>query len=161
MKTKHNMRQRAALLRLLGDDDPATVSLVKAQLAQGGTEILPVLLELQAAATPAASFHIRDIIAEIQEQTTEQGFVQLVRTFGEHGDIEDAAWLLASVLLPGEDLSRARETLDQWGNEVRRRLEKAVTPLDRVETLSEYLNLEQRLRGNDDDYYNVRNSLLP
>jgi regulator of sirC expression with transglutaminase-like and TPR domain len=154
-------RQRDALLTLLGDEDPGTVALVKAQLASGGPEMVQVLRELQASAKPAALFHLRDVIAEIEEHEAESGFVHLCRTFGEHGNLEQAAWMLAAILLPGEDFTEARGTLDQWGDEVRRRLQKAFTPLERVDTLAEYLNWEQRLRGNDDDYYNLRNSLLP
>src|SRR4030095_17048489 len=59
------------------------------------------------------------------------------------------------------DFTEAREHMDAWGDEVRVALVKAQTALDRVETMAEYLNFEQRLRGNDDDYYNVHNSLLP
>jgi regulator of sirC expression with transglutaminase-like and TPR domain len=161
VNTQNAIRQHAALLRLLSDEDPTTVALVKAQLASGGKEMIAVLRGLEVTATPAVSFHIRDIIAEIEEHTAEAQFVELCRRFGENGDIETAAWILATVLLPGEDFTEPRQTIDQWGDEVQRRLVKANTPLDRVETLAEFLNLEQRLRGNDDDYYNLRNSLLP
>jgi regulator of sirC expression with transglutaminase-like and TPR domain len=161
MNTENAIRQRAALLRLLSDEDPGTVALVKAQLAAGGSEMIAVLRDLDSAATPAVSFHLRDIIAEIEEQTSEARFIELCRNFGEHGDVERAAWVLSAVLLPGEDFSGARHTIDEWGAEVQHRLAKAGTALDRVETLAEFLNLEQRLRGNDDDYYNLRNSLLP
>jgi regulator of sirC expression with transglutaminase-like and TPR domain len=161
MNLESAIRQRDALLRLLNDEDPSTVSLVKAQLAAGGSEMIAILRELDAAASPAASFHLRDVIAEIEEQTAETQFLHLCRGFGEHGDLETAAWILATVLLPGEDFTEARREIDNWGKEVQRRLKKATTPVDRVETLAEFLNLEQRLRGNDDDYYNLRNSVLP
>ena len=161
MNTDALDRRRKALLSLLGDEDPQTVALVKAQLAAAGPEMLSELRQLDALADPVASFHVRDVIAEIQERGAEVTFMQMCRHFGDQGSLEDAAWQLAAVLLPGEDFTAARTLLDAWGAEVKRRLEKAQTPLDRVETLAEFLNLDQRLRGNDDDYYNVRNSLLP
>jgi regulator of sirC expression with transglutaminase-like and TPR domain len=161
MSTDALTRRREALLTLLRDDDAATVSLVKAQLAAGGSGMLPELRVLEELADPVAAFHIQDVIADIQERTAETTFMQLCRNFGEHGDLEQAAWQLSLVLDPGEDLEAARETLESWAKEVRQRLGKAHTALDRVETLAEYLNLEQRLRGNDDNYYNLRNSLLP
>ena len=49
--------RREALLVLLRDDDAATVSLVKAQLAAGGTKILPELRLLEEHADPLAAFH--------------------------------------------------------------------------------------------------------
>jgi len=161
MNTEALSRRREALLTLLRDDDPATVALVKAQLAAGGTGMLPELRAMEEMADPVAAFHLQDVIAEIEEQTAESTFMEMCKSFGEHGDLEAAAWQLAMVLQPGEDLTEPREQLDAWGAEVRRRITKAQTALDRVETLAEYLNFEQRLRGNDDDYYNVRNSLLP
>jgi regulator of sirC expression with transglutaminase-like and TPR domain len=154
-------RQREALLALLRDDDAPTVSLVKAQLAAGGMAMLQELRMLEELADPVAAFHLHDVIAEIEERTAETTFMQMCRSFGEYGDLEAGAWQLSMVLNPGEDLTEAREQLDAWGDEVRRRLVKAQTALDRVETMAEYLNFEQRLRGNDDDYYNVHNSLLP
>jgi regulator of sirC expression with transglutaminase-like and TPR domain len=154
-------RRREALLTLLGDDDAATVALVKAQLAAQGGGILPELRVLEEMAAPLAAFHLRDVITDITERTAEVDFLRLCRNFGEHGDLEAAAWSLSTVLLPGEDFAEARALLETWGGEVRHRLRKAATALDRVETLAEYLNLDLRLRGNDDDYYNVRNSLLP
>lgn len=154
-------RRREALLSLLADEDPQTVSLVKAQLAAAGQEMLAELRKLEELADPVASFHVRDVIAEIQERGAEVTFMQMCRHFGDQGDLEAAAWQLAAVLLPGEDFTEARALLDAWGADVQRRLAKAHTPLDRVETLAEFLNLDQRLRGNDDDYYNIRNSLLP
>jgi len=161
MNTDAIQRRREALLTLLRDDDPDTVALVKAQLAAGGPEALRELRTLDDLADPIASFHLRDVIADIQERGAEAAFTHFCRHFGEDGNLEEAAWQLASVFLPGEDLEPARVLLDEWGEQVKRRLEKAPTALDRVETLAEFLNLEQRLRGNDDDYYNVRNSLLP
>lgn len=161
MNTDALQRRREALLSLLGDEDPQTVALVKAQLAAGGPSMLSELRQLEELAGPVASFHVRDVIAEIQERGAEVTFMQMCRHFGDDGNLEEAAWQLATVLMPGEDLTNARALLDTWGAEVRHRLAKAETPLDRVETLAEYLNLDLRLRGNDDDYYNVRNSLLP
>jgi regulator of sirC expression with transglutaminase-like and TPR domain len=154
-------RQREALLSLLRDDDPQTLALVKAQLIAGGSKMLGELRKLEEVADPISSFHIRLVIAAIQEHGAEADFALFCRRFGEHGDLEAAAWQLGAVLLPGEDFEKSRAQLNEWGAEVRRRLVKTVTALDRVETLAEYLNLEQRLRGNDDDYYNLRNSLLP
>ena len=158
---KADERKHAALLRLLADEDAATVALVKAQLAAGGPEGLEDLRALEAVADALAALHLRDVIADIEEHAAGRIFGERCAQFGEDGDLEDAAWRLAAVLLPGEDFSDARTVLDRWGREVARRFRLAQTPLDRVETLAEFLNHEQKLRGNDGDYYNLRNSLLP
>ena len=133
MSTEALNRRREALLTLLRDDDAGTVSLVKAQLAAGGIGMLPELRMLEELADPVAAFHLHDVITEIEERTAETTFMQMCRSFGEHGDLEAVAWQLAMVLQPGEELTEAREQLDAWGTEVHRRMGKAQTALERAE----------------------------
>lgn len=155
------MEQKEAILRLLRDDDPVTLRLVKSQLARPGASALENLRMLLDGADVVTAAHLRDIIAEIKEREAGELFGEFCETFGDQGDLEDAAWRIASTLSPSEDFAQARETLDRWGAEVARRLAEAKTPLDRVETLAEFLGDEIRLRGNEEDYYNINNSLLP
>ncbi|HEX5177277.1 MAG TPA: transglutaminase-like domain-containing protein [Chthoniobacteraceae bacterium] len=156
------IRQHHAILRLLQDDDPATVGLVKAQLASGGVRALRELQALLAlAAAPVAAVHIRDVIAEIEETQADAIFTDLCASFDDASDLEEACWRLAATFSPAENFSDARALLDAWGVEVGRRLRKADSVLDRVETLAEFLSFEARLRGNDRNYYDIDNSLLP
>ncbi len=153
--------QRDALLRLLRDDDAETVSLVKSELAQKGTETLEELRILLAAADAVAAAHLRDVLRAIEMREADTIFMQLCGRFEEDGDLEDAVWRLAATFLPREDFLIPRQLLDQWGAEVLRRLSKAATSHDRIETLVEFLGDELRFRGNAEDYYNINNSLLP
>jgi regulator of sirC expression with transglutaminase-like and TPR domain len=155
------IEQRDALLRLLRDDDPETLGLVKDQLAQQSAAALVELRALLAGADPASARHLREVIAEIRTREADTIFANLCAEFGEYGDIEEAAWSLAAAFTPGADFQQQRDVLDAWGAEVARRLDKASSEVDRVETLVEYLAHEVRLRGNERDYYNVSNSLLP
>jgi len=153
--------QRDALLRLLADDDAATLGILKGQLVARGHAALGELRELLAVAEPQAARHLREVIAEIEMADADALFAELCRNFGPEGNLEEAAWGLAATFLPGEDFAPQRAVLDGWGAEVKRRLRKAATPLDRIETLVEFLGEEVGLRGNEEDYYNINNSLLP
>jgi regulator of sirC expression with transglutaminase-like and TPR domain len=153
--------QRAALLRLLSDDDPGTLALLKAQLLGAGLARLPELRELLPQAKGAAAGHLREVIGGIEAREADALFAQLCAGFGENGDIENAAWQLAAAFTPGEDFSRQRALLDAWAAEVQRRLGKAGSELDRIETLVEYLGHDVGLRGDEQDYYNINHSLLP
>ncbi len=153
-------QQRDAVLRLLRDDDPATVELVKDQFARAGIDALPDLRDLLAAADRQAARPLREVIAAIERDSAEEIFGRMCEHF-EEGNLEDAVWRLAATFLPGEDFQPQREQLDEWAAEVQRRYRKAATLLDRIETTVEYLGNEVRLRGNDEDYYNINNSLLP
>jgi regulator of sirC expression with transglutaminase-like and TPR domain len=154
------IQQRDAVLRLLRDDDPATVELVKDQIARDGIDALPDLRELLATADRQAARPLREVIAAIERESADEIFERLCVEF-EEGDLEEAVWRLAATFLPGEDFQPQRDRLDQWAAEVQRRFRKATTLLDRIETVVEYLGDEVGLRGNDEDYYNINNSLLP
>ncbi len=153
------VNQHSAILRLLDDDDAATVTLVQQKLAE--TESLNALRGLRAVAGGRAARHLDHLIREIASRNADTAFFEQCRTFGESGDIEEASWQLAATFYPGSDFLAQREAIDRWGDEVAARLSGVLTRSDRVAVLSDYLGLEVRLRGNDDDYYNVDNSLLP
>ncbi len=151
--------QQSAILRLLDDDDESTVSLVQMKLAE--TESLDCLRALRAEANGRAAEHLDELIAEIAQTEMDAAFSQLCRNFGDHGDLEKASWLLAATFAPGENFEQLRSVLDDWGEEVARRLSGVLTKADRVRVLAEFLGRDMRLRGNDDDYYSIDNSLLP
>lgn len=153
--------QREALLRLLQDDDPATLVLLKNQLGRRGLAALPEMRALLAAASGVAARHLREVIATIVAGAAESAFEKLCADFGRDGDLEEASWRMAAIFQPGEDFAPQRELLDAWGAEVTRRLGKANTELDRIETLVEFLAHDVGLRGNTEDYDNINNSLLP
>jgi regulator of sirC expression with transglutaminase-like and TPR domain len=156
------IRQHQAILRLLQDDDPATVGLVKVQLAAGGAPALRELNALLSVATASrAAAHVRDVIAEIEETQADAIFTDLCASFDDTSDLEEACWRLAATFSPAGDFADARALLETWGDEVRRRLRKAESAIDRVETLAEFLSFEARLGGNDRNYYDIDNSLLP
>jgi regulator of sirC expression with transglutaminase-like and TPR domain len=156
------LQQREAVLRLLGDDDPVTVALVKQQLTQCGEE-LDGLRELLASADSArAAEQLREIILTIESQKAEERFSALCANFGEDGDIEHAAWELAATFHPGEDFTPQRQMLDAWGREALTRLSSTVPRrIARVATLAQFLGRDLRLRGNENEYYLYSNSLIP
>lgn len=155
------IRQHHAILRLLQDDDAPTVGLVKAQLASGGARALRELEALLALADSKAARHVRDVIAEIEETQADAIFTDLCATFDDASNLEEACWRLAATFSPAADFAHARDTLDAWGAEVARRLVKAENAIDRIETVAEFLSFEARLRGNERNYYDIDNSLLP
>ncbi|MFZ4683542.1 MAG: hypothetical protein ACOYMS_13625, partial [Terrimicrobiaceae bacterium] len=57
--------QRDAIVRLLRDDDPETVRMVKEQLALGGEDYIPDLRDLVDLDDEQVSRHARDVMAEI------------------------------------------------------------------------------------------------
>ena len=85
------MFQLDAIARLLRDNDPATVQLVKSQLLQNPADNAPHLRDLLGRADDAVvTGHVRDILAAMEATQAAEEFDLLCRFFTDDGDIEAA-----------------------------------------------------------------------
>ena len=153
--------QRDSILSLLADEDSDTAGLVQNQLVARGPEVLDDLRDLLPAASGRAERRLKEIVAQIAGDAAEKKFGALCAAFGDHGDIEDAAWTLAAVVAPGEDFAEERRRLDEWGAALARRLLGMETMIQKCGAVAALLGTELGFRGNEDDYYAEENSLLP
>ncbi|MEI6070736.1 MAG: transglutaminase-like domain-containing protein [Verrucomicrobiae bacterium] len=153
--------QKEALIRLLHDNDPETVRLVKEQLAAGGEEKIPDLQELMRVDDECVSRHVREVLTTISGRTAGEEFSLLCHFFGDGLDVEQACWVLARALEPGVCILPYEHKLSTWGRQFLVKISGAVSNRERVLRLSDFLSGELAFRGNTDDYYCERNSLLP
>lgn len=153
--------QRNAIVRLLSDDDPDTVRLVKEQLVQAGDEALHDLRDLSGAAEISVAFHAREVLAMIEEREAEDAFALLCHFFGDHSCLERANWMLAQALMPGLEIAPLELKVNSWGRQFLLQSSSAVSSRERVILLSRFMSEELGFRGNTEDYYNERNCLLP
>ncbi len=79
---------------------------------------------------------------------------------GDDIDLATAALLIAATEYPGMDIPQQLSVLDSLAGGASQRLGRQRDPLFSVNTLSEYLFDEVGFRGNEDDYYDPRNSYL-
>ena len=154
-------KQRDAIIRLLKDDDPETIFLIKRQLAQGGAETIPDLRDLLSIDDEKVTVHIREILTEIESRNAKATFEQICGRISTQRELEQACWYLAQIFLPGVDVESYQETLDKWGDELKTRLSPRDSDSARVATLAQFFGRELGFRGNADDYYSARNSFLP
>jgi regulator of sirC expression with transglutaminase-like and TPR domain len=155
------LQQKDAIARLLSDDDPLTVDLVKEQLVSNGGEALAELRELLEDQNENVRRHVADVIAEIDARQASRELSIFCPLFPEEGDIEQASWLLARAMLPGTCVERYRGILDRHGLELRKLLQHASHPSERIVVTSGYLCETHGFNGNTSDYYEADNSLLP
>ena len=153
--------QHDAIVRLLRDNDPSTVSLLKNQLVDNGPDIISHLRELAAVDDATVSGHAHDILAEIESRQALDEFTLLCHLFADDGDVEGACWLLARVFLPGVEVDHYQRKLDSWGRQLIRLTASAISTRERVAILTNYLANDLGFRGNSEHYYDVHNSLLP
>lgn len=155
------LSQRDSILRLLGDEDTETVQLVVRQLIARGAEILPDLRELVATSSGRVERRLRETVGQIERQIAEQNVTNICRRFHDESDIEEVVWAIAAALRPGEDFTASRKLIDQWAAELGRRLRDTETEDEHHEVISDFLGGELRFHGNEEDYYDLENSILP
>jgi len=86
-------------------------------------------------------------------------FTELVSN-GDGFDLAEVALLIAAEAYPGLDLARYLRVLDALAVEAQARQHGADDDVERVRRLVHFLAVEGRFRGNQDDYYDRRNSFL-
>lgn len=153
--------QKDAIIRLLSDDDPPTVSLVKEQLASRGEEAVEDLQTLLGASDENVRRHVSEVLAEIDSNQAAAELSLLCPLFKEEGDIEHANWLLARAILPGIDITGYQRQLAHFAEDLKHLLSVTLHPKERIRVIADYLGDMHGFRGNADDYYNPDNSLLP
>jgi regulator of sirC expression with transglutaminase-like and TPR domain len=132
---------------------------VKTKLAE--VKSLASLKELRLRAAGLAAQRLDTLIKEVAQRDSDSAFLEICTHFGEQGDLEEASWRLAATFSPSEEAAPQREILKTWADELAERLRGTYTSNARVDALVQFLGRDLRLRGNDDDYYNIGNSLLP
>jgi regulator of sirC expression with transglutaminase-like and TPR domain len=75
-------------------------------------------------------------------------------------DLAEAALLIAAEAYPGLDVARYVAALDKLAAEAEPAVRGAATDSERVRNLVQFLSVDRRFRGNQDDYYDRRNSFL-
>jgi len=87
-------------------------------------------------------------------------FVELARLPDEQIDLATAALLIAAEAYPHLDIDVYLGRLDDLAQEGRSGLDGARTDAERVSALTRFLAVEKGFIGNQDDYYDRRNSFL-
>ncbi len=155
------MGQKDAIVRLLQDNDPDTVKLVKEQLAAAGEDALSALASLLQYEDEQVSRHAREVLDLIADREAEDEFTLLCHLFGDHHDLERANWMLARALMPGVDFTALETKVNAWGRQFLLKGSGAVSSRERVLLLANFMSGELGFRGNTEDYYSERNCLLP
>jgi hypothetical protein len=153
--------QQEAIVRLLQDNDPETVRLVKEQLAAAGEDARGALSALVEFEDEHVSRHAREVLDLITDREAEDEFTLLCHLFGDHHDLERANWMLARALLPSAEITPFETKVNSWGRQFLLKSSGAVSSRERVLLLANFMSEELGFRGNTEDYYSERNCLLP
>lgn len=152
--------QQGAIARLLQDEDPDTVRLVKEQLIEAGDDAIGELLALSTLGDCPEGNHAREVLLEIADREADEEFGLLCHFFGEHNDLERANWMLAKALAPDTNFDALETKVNSWGRQFLIKSSGAISSRERVILLAQFMSGELGFRGNTDDYYHERNCLI-
>ena len=154
------MFQKDAIVRLLRDNDPSTVGLVKEQLIEGGSDGVAALRDLLALDDEAVTAHVREVIEKIETGEAQEDMLLCAHLFPEHGDIEAAWWLLTLCFEPDAPIAKLQRKLETWGRRLRILVGQADSARERLQALTTFMAEDLGFRGNAEEYYDPKNSLL-
>lgn len=152
--------QRAALLKLLTDDDPAIHEVIRKKIIEHGPSVLNWLKPHLTSSDPALRRRAQSIVKHFEQQSADNEFLTFCVCHGEDLDVERGAWLLAETCYPLINPEGYRALLDQFASDLKQRLLPGLEPREILATINQYLFAELGFHGNDENYYDPANSYL-
>jgi regulator of sirC expression with transglutaminase-like and TPR domain len=152
--------QKAALISLLADDDPAVYQLIREKLLSFGQEAIGWLRPHTLSSDPVMRRHALEIAHHLSRQASDNRFLTFCLSQGGDLDIEEGSWLLAQTQYPDINVAAYQALLDSYAGDLRERVDFAADTEDVLRTLNQYLFSALKYNGNEHDYYDPENSYL-
>ncbi len=152
--------QRAALLSLLADDDPAVYHTVRAKFLSFGPQAADWLRPHTLSREPALRRRAQEIVLHFDRQAADDRFLGFCLKSGDDFDLEQGAWLLARTQYPDINVEAYQALLDSFAGDLRERLNFGGDAKELLGAMNHYLFQELGLRGNEENYYDPENSYL-
>src|SRR5687768_169891 len=142
-------KQRAALISLLADDDPAIYKTVRATLLSYGKEVCDWLRPYLLHADPVMRRRALEIVHHFSRDDNDARFVAFCLTSGEEFDLEHGVGLLARTQYPGVNLEAYSALYDLWAEELRTRVDISGDGEQTLLAINQYLFDELGFRSEE------------
>ena len=152
--------ERAALLTLLADEDPAVFQTIRERILACGPAAVAWLRPYRLTADPALRRRVKEIIRHFERQDADNRFLTFCLKHGEEFDLELAAWLFAQTRYPEINVAAYQAVLDSHAAELRERIIFCSTSEEILTVVNKYLFEELGFTGNEANYYEPANSYL-
>jgi regulator of sirC expression with transglutaminase-like and TPR domain len=153
-------RQKAALLKLLADEDRHVYRSIRQKILSYGPAAADWLRPHMLSRDAPLRRRAQEIVLCLDRQTADVNFLGFCLNHGQEFDLEQAAWLLALTQYPEINVSGYRALLDGYAGDLRERLASGASSHENLATLNHYLFNELALVGNEKNYYDPENSYL-
>ncbi|SRR5581483_3900870 len=152
--------QKAALINLLSDEDPAIYQVVRDKILSCGQDAINWLRPHALSPNPALRRRSQEIIQNLARRTADDRFLAFCLKQGEDLNLEEATWLLAQTQYPDINIEAYQALLDSYAGELRERLNLHGDADQILGTLNDYLFENLGFKGNEQNYYDPENSYL-
>lgn len=152
--------QRAALLTLLTDEDPAIYQVIRAKIIEQGQPAREWLRAHTLSSDPVLRRRAQEIVDYFERGAADNRFLAFCLSRGEDLDLEQAIWLLCQTQYPNINALAYSALFDSYAADLRARIDFGA-PLDRIiGTINFFLFNELGFTGNEKDYSDPENSYL-
>jgi len=153
-------KQRAALISLLADDDPAVYQTVRGKLLSYGKEVCAWLRPYLLHADPLIRRRALEIVRHFSRDDNDAQFVAFCLNSGEEFDLEHAVGLLDRTQYPDVNLEAYSALYDLWAEELRTRIDLSGDGELALLTINKYLFDELGFEGDEQYSENPENSYV-
>jgi regulator of sirC expression with transglutaminase-like and TPR domain len=153
-------KQRAALLTLLSDEDPAVYRTVRQEILREGPPATEWLRPCMISLDPALRRRAQEIVLQFDKQAADNRFLTFCLQHGEEFDLEQGAWLLAQSEYPDINVDGYRALLDGFSSEIKEKLRRRACAKEVLTILNESLFLKLGFNGNEDNFNDPQNGYL-
>src|SRR5947209_12765490 len=152
--------QRAALISLLVDEDPAFYQTVRSKILSygqiAGDWLQPHLLS----GDPVMRRRALEIVNYLARKSSDQKFLDFCHHNGEDLDLEMAAGLLAQTQYPATNIEGYQALYDTWAEELRLRIDPGAEAEQTLGLINQYLFDSLGFAGNEQFSDNPENCYL-
>jgi regulator of sirC expression with transglutaminase-like and TPR domain len=152
--------ERAALLKLLTDDDPAVYRTVRTRILSCGPAAREWLRPHSLSCDPVLRRRSREIVQHFASLDADTQFLSFCLKHGEDFDLEEGVWLLVQTNHPDINVEAYQAVLDGYAAELRERIEPGASGKETLRVINEYLFKELGFTGNEIAYYDPQNNYL-
>lgn len=154
------LRERAALLTLLTDEDPAVYQAVRGKIVASGPAAADWLRPHTRSNDPIVRRHAMDILQHFARAEADTRFLAFCVGHGEDFDLEEGAWLLTQTRYPEVNPEAYRALLDSYAEELREQIQPEDGAAGVLAAMNTQLFEELGFHGDQENYYDPENSYL-
>jgi regulator of sirC expression with transglutaminase-like and TPR domain len=152
--------QKAALLKLLTDDDMAVYHTIRGKILSYGHAASGWLRPHTLSSDPVLRRRANELIQYLARQDADNRFLAFCLNSGEDLDVEEGAWLLSRTQYPDINVAAYQALFDSYAGDLRERIDFGACPENILATINQYLFADLGFIGNESNYYDPDNSYL-